>query len=183
MVKQFYNCLLESYNALEVLNEPVESWSSIVLYLVEKKLDSDTLTLWYRQQSTDVSPTFQDLMVLAIMTSTTMSCPTCGGNHFLYNCREFLSLDINGRRDVVKINGLCFNCIKTRHFSRDCKSSGCRNCKLKHNTLLHFGNIDQIDNEIGPETTVSVNSIHHIGSQTTLLATAIIMVRDRTNTL
>ena len=68
----------------------------------------------------------------------TTNCPKCSENHGIFNCSDFNSLSIEDRVQFVKNNKLCFNCLRTGHSSKDCKSkSGCRICKKRHNTLLH----------------------------------------------
>ena len=68
----------------------------------------------------------------------TTNCPKCSENHGIFNCSDFNSLSMEDRVQFVKNNKLCFNCLRTGHSSKDCKSkSEDRICKKRHNTLLH----------------------------------------------
>lgn len=214
--RQFYNNTVECYNALKVMNNSIDSWDCVLLYLIEKKLDQDTLTLWHRQQKDDEPQTFPQFLKflskraielenihktshqsrhsgrdkVVTMAYTTQTCPLCNGDHFLYSCQQFKSLVINERRELVRANKLCFNCLKDKHFSKDCKSGSCKICSLKHNTLLHIGghmsesvnNLPSSDLQEVPSS-ISINSSTENAHQTTLLPTAIIMVRDKNNSL
>lgn len=61
-IKRLYNNINEGINALKALGEAVDQWDTMLLYLFEKKLDSETLTLWYRFRSSEKDATFKQLM-------------------------------------------------------------------------------------------------------------------------
>ena len=215
-VRRFYNNTIECYNALSVLYESVASWDPLLLFLIKEKLDRETITLWHRQHSDidrqsfkklldflenrimelesletlDESTKFKRTNKFVTMTATTQSCPVCKGDHFLFACQQFKDLDIGRRKNIVLKSGFCFNCLKEKHFSRDCKSSSCRTCGLKHNTLLHVnintskGNTERSNDDTNGSSSITINSSHRTTTnQTTLLPTAVIMVRDRDNIL
>ncbi|XP_066590509.1 uncharacterized protein [Prorops nasuta] len=72
-------------------------------------------------------------------------CYFCQGKHVIYFCDKFKALPIIQRINEIRKRKICFNCLKsTDHVSRDCKSGSCRNCKAKHNTLLHRGPGDSV---------------------------------------
>ncbi|KAF2894316.1 hypothetical protein ILUMI_11857 [Ignelater luminosus] len=60
------------------------------------------------------------------------------GTYNIYECPEFLKLTPEKRGDKAREHKLCFNCLRGRHFSKQCKSKLCRTCKAKHHTLLHI---------------------------------------------
>ncbi|XP_075163323.1 uncharacterized protein LOC142235958 [Haematobia irritans] len=67
------------------------------------------------------------------------SCKKCKQQHKLFQCSEFINLDIEGRRKFIKDNSLCFNCLKSGHNASNCSSKyRCRNCNNRHNTLVHY---------------------------------------------
>jgi hypothetical protein len=72
------------------------------------------------------------------ITSTESSCPVCNEHHAIYSCTTFLNLDINNRIKKIKELKLCFNCLKGGHYTATCKSGYCKQCKGKHNSLLHL---------------------------------------------
>ncbi|XP_065355419.1 uncharacterized protein LOC135949893 [Calliphora vicina] len=215
-IKQFYNNTVECYNALTILYESVASWDPLLLFLIREKLDRETITLWYRQQNEDNRQSFQKLLdflenrlielesldipnqsskfrkanKFVTMTTTTQSCPVCKKDHFLFACQQFKDLTIEKRRNMVLKSGFCFNCLKEKHLSKDCKSSSCRTCGLKHNTLLHVntnqsrGIADQPHVDPNGSSSITINSSQQTTThQTTLLPTAVIMVRDKNNSL
>lgn len=71
-------------------------------------------------------------------TSVGISCTNCNGDHFIRNCESFLKLEIPERSKLIKSLKLCLNCLRKGHFVGDCKSSACKLCDRKHNTLLHI---------------------------------------------
>ena len=69
-----------------------------------------------------------------------LKCWLCKNNHRLMNCPSFKNRSISERRQFVKENKLCFNCLSKTHIVKDCKSSCiCRekNCDKKHHMLLY----------------------------------------------
>ena len=65
-------------------------------------------------------------------------CAKCAGAHALYKCPEFDALSRAGRNDYCKTNQICFNCLRSGHGSKECKSKFvCNLCSGKHHTLLH----------------------------------------------
>jgi len=53
-------------------------------------------------------------------------------------CEHFLKLSPEDRMKFVRENKLCWNCLKvSSHIAKACKSSSCKTCGKRHNTLLH----------------------------------------------
>ena len=74
----------------------------------------------------------------AASTGGQIQCNLCSNNHHIFQCRQFLDMSVQQRRDHTQSSSLCFNCLRTGHAARDCSSSfRCRLCKKTHNTLLH----------------------------------------------
>lgn len=68
---------------------------------------------------------------------TANKCKVCNKeSHPVHRCQKFLKMDLAGRRSAAKEHNLCYNCLSTRHTSRDCKASTCKRCDKKHNSLL-----------------------------------------------
>ena len=58
--------------------------------------------------------------------------------HYIVKCPTFLAMTIEQRRDFVKVNNLCYNCLASDHYTGKCKSTyKCRECKGTHHTMLH----------------------------------------------
>ena len=50
-------------------------------------------------------------------------------------------MTVKERADTIKAARRCFNCLRTGHMVRDCKSQyACRieGCQRRHHTILHF---------------------------------------------
>ena len=81
------------------------------------------------------------------VTSFTASASGSGANcilcktekHPLYACSRFKSLSHDRMMSTIKANGLCMNCLRPGHFSKQCRSlHRCRKCQKPHHTFLHF---------------------------------------------
>ena len=71
-------------------------------------------------------------------------CNCCGENHSLTNCPRFAGMTLEKRRDFIRNNKLCFNCLYYGHTARGClKKSQCTKCRRKHHDLVHDDNFPQ----------------------------------------
>lgn len=68
--------------------------------------------------------------------SEPLKCVSCSEAHPLHRCPEFLKLTLANRRQVVRTNNLCLNCLRAGHMCKECPSKECFRCKTKHNSLL-----------------------------------------------
>ncbi|KAL1463842.1 hypothetical protein WDU94_015544 [Cyamophila willieti] len=73
------------------------------------------------------------------------NCVLCHKNHFISNCKLFLDVAPLNRYNLVKRNLLCVNCLGGGHHASECTRAPCSKCQLKHNTLLHFGNMEKVE--------------------------------------
>ncbi|XP_043469591.1 uncharacterized protein LOC122503199 [Leptopilina heterotoma] len=65
------------------------------------------------------------------------ACSHCQGSHYIVVCEKFRNLNPKERREFVKTQRLCFNCLG-RHSAHACQSSKrCRECNGKHHTMIH----------------------------------------------
>ncbi len=104
------------------------------------------------------------------------SCSKCSADHGLYACEEFKALIFDEKSAFIKEKGLCFNCLRSGHNSKDCKSkTGCRICKKRHNTLLHKPS-DPKNNDSAPQTCLGHWGDTWCGA--TLLPTAMVNVQS-----
>lgn len=67
-----------------------------------------------------------------------IKCCVCQESHFIYHCSKFSNMPMSEKYTVIRQLKLCNNCLRSGHSKNDCLSSGCKKCKLKHNTLLHI---------------------------------------------
>ncbi|XP_072398266.1 uncharacterized protein [Diabrotica undecimpunctata] len=71
-----------------------------------------------------------------LSTNNSSNYSLCKQKHLIYT--EFLKLETSLRHNEAKRLRLCINCLRSDHFTKECKSSGCRKCGKIHHTLLHF---------------------------------------------
>lgn len=127
-------------------------------------------------------------------------CSYCQKNHYICHCTEFTQLDVEKRREFVKNNGLCFNCLVKGHSIKFCRQdTSCRKCNRRHHTFLHDDTIiakpiltsesptptgesdcDEPDPNLNAITSMKIAM--HSNTQV-VLATALVGVKDRTGTL
>ena len=69
---------------------------------------------------------------------TTLRCHCCQvPDHKIYTCPKFKNLSLKQKKEFVTQNGLCFNCLGSKHQVKDCTSQLCSLCGKKHHSLLH----------------------------------------------
>ena len=69
-------------------------------------------------------------------------CVLCGTTHEMSRCPKFRELSMPQKKLIMRSSVLCFHCLSTRHFIRDCKVQegkfcGVNDCKRYHHPLLH----------------------------------------------
>ncbi|XP_028178737.1 uncharacterized protein LOC114366158 isoform X2 [Ostrinia furnacalis] len=103
-------------------------------------------------------------------------CVICGDNHRIYDCSVFKSKSVQDRLNDVKNHKLCSNCLRQGHSLNNCRMGPCRECKKRHNTLLHDPTISYKSNISinDSESTTIVN--HSIQNQQVILSTALVDV-------
>ncbi len=55
---------------------------------------------------------------------TTLNCPVCSSDHVVNECKQFLHMNIQERRELARRKGLCFRCLHRGHLQQDCKQTG-----------------------------------------------------------
>ncbi|CAG2248710.1 unnamed protein product [Mytilus edulis] len=98
-------------------------------------------------------------MYVSKATTQDRKCIYCNGTcNNLELCVKFKSMNLTDRVNFVRTAKLCFNCLKGKHFSRDCrKAKMCtvENCSSKHHILMHsWGKNNNTDHTA---TKVSIN--------------------------
>ena len=72
---------------------------------------------------------------IALAATFNGECEYCKGTHRIFNYEKLLRLPIESRIKDIKQLKLCLNYLRKGHWSKECKSSGCKLCKAKHNSL------------------------------------------------
>lgn len=123
----------------------MNSWDTLLIHILISKLDSVSRRAWEAQNSSNVLPTFRVFkeflqekcrLLEAISQSssksirggkkntynsvTALKCSLCQNEHFIYNCKDFIKLDGNGRLSEAIRLKLCLNCLRKGHLSKDC---------------------------------------------------------------
>lgn len=183
-LSKFLNEIRKCSRSIKNLGQPIDQWDTLLIFMLEKKLDYATKRAWKNEIKVDQFPTmkqFLDFLVRrckliepepdlgpknyskqvsvegkgkndkryvsvskTLFTSSSHAsdrnrvCIICKGNsHPIYLCTEFLSATLSERRNKVRSNNLCWNCLKQGHQAQNCLSRGCKKCNQKHNSLLH----------------------------------------------
>ncbi|XP_076660340.1 uncharacterized protein LOC143363667, partial [Halictus rubicundus] len=111
---------------------------------------------------------------IAYPSKVTAVCHLCQGAHFTQYCSKLSDTDVNHRIEIVRKAGLCHNCLRSNHFTKDCHTRTCKKCRGKHHTILHIDT--QNSNQAIQSPKTSLNSIN-IPSEV-LLSTALIKIAD-----
>ncbi|XP_043867339.1 uncharacterized protein LOC122757838 [Drosophila mojavensis] len=92
-------------------------------------------------------------------------------SHDITRCSRFKAEPVKKRKEFVTKNALCFKCLGA-HCIKDCKRDlACKYCTKPHNNLLH--------EEANKNETFSSNCLKESNGQDTLLATALIRIKNK----
>ncbi|XP_018373378.1 PREDICTED: uncharacterized protein LOC108767813 [Trachymyrmex cornetzi] len=123
-----------------------------------------------------------------------VKCAHCNGDHQIYQCKTFKELSITDCLNKIRSLKLCLNCLKGKHFARDCNAGHCRKCMKKHSTLLHDDNMSSKGKEETSDPNPStLNEAHKkedtictytqskriLTSTQVLLSTVVVLVKNR----
>ena len=105
----------------------------------------------------------------------TDTCVLCNVRHEMSDCPRFKALPLKEKKLIVRSSVLCFHCLSTKHFLKDCKTNkdrlcNVRNCRLYHHPLLHADtvriNVEYSIIDMEPLTEEETDSISHLFSET-----------------
>lgn len=88
------------------------------------------------------------------LTISTVTCKYCNKGHTVNKCEEFLTLSVEDRKREVLKKKLCINCLNLGHIAQDCRSSKCKKCSGRHNTLLHKEEKQITENKVSSDAPV-----------------------------
>ena len=80
-------------------------------------------------------------------------CPIHKADHALEDCKTFLAMSLDKKRECIMTHGLCLRCVKGKHMANKCKSLvKCNKCGSKHHmTCMHFDR-DTVHSQQGETT-------------------------------
>ncbi|XP_071650743.1 uncharacterized protein [Temnothorax longispinosus] len=106
-------------------------------------------------------------------------CILCQKSHYIASCAEFQGKTPEERREVIKSNQLCYNCLGKHQVSTCPSKKSCTACGKRHHTTIHDSSTGVTDTA---GATASATSLHVQHSReekpTVLLATARVDVAD-----
>lgn len=77
-------------------------------------------------------------------------CMYCQREHSLVTCQRILKKTHKEKLEFLRTKGLCFGCLGRGHMSKGCKQRlTCKECSLKHPTILHIANTQRITQRKG----------------------------------
>lgn len=104
-------------------------------------------------------------------------CRICNGPHVITQCKKLLESDSSEQNKLIKVAGLCFNCLRPGHTVAQCRSGNCKKCPAKHNTLLHDSRQDSSKKHESSLETPTRTSCHSMAQHTqVVLSTAVVDV-------
>ena len=100
-------------------------------------------------------------------------CNFCSSKeHKSYKCPDMIKLNPKERFELVKRKNLCLKCFNKGHSLSACRLPDCNQCAKKHNSLLHFNQVE--DN---PEQ-LNVHAACFSGKEM-VLATSLVRIKDK----
>lgn len=108
------------------------------------------------------------------------ACIICSQNHKIYDCPNFKRMTVDERLTEATKYKLCLNCLRQGHPTHECRLGPCRECKKRHNSLLHKQN-NTNDTNVAVATASSSEIVNNFSKQNKnqiILSTAMIEVRD-----
>ncbi|XP_050062940.1 uncharacterized protein LOC126552291 [Aphis gossypii] len=204
-LRKLHHHVISQVRALKALKQPVEHWDAWLITLVCSKLDA--ITVASRVSAYEVGEVDKPIKDSVPLSNSNMpkhqykkallanpnntsqnyvaKCRLCSGQHKLFNCEQFLNMTVPERSKVVSNAMLCFNCFAPGHQANQCRYGSCH---AKHNTRLHDDNkVAEGPHEQPLNVSVmyaqncSVNCMQY--STTSMLATAVIYISNKTGTL
>ena len=190
---------------LNKLEQPIEQWSTILLYMLERRVDPSTKRAWREKMGITKIHTFADFVNFLlercnILDSLTVNekigdfnpeskhttvnaaimkhdavCSICGSSHPLYRCEKFNKMTLEERQRVITDSKLCRNCLSDQHFVRYCPSRN--SCRTCHSR--HHSMLCQRVFDTTEQVTTSTSLNSAIAKFTNvILATAVINIKD-----
>ena len=103
-------------------------------------------------------------------------CALCKTKHEMSACPKFMAMNYSKRKLVCRDNILCFHCLSTKHFVKDCKVNMGKlcevdNCQRYHHELLHQESgdttnfLEDDEHRFDPLTSEESAQIYHVAEK------------------
>ena len=98
-------------------------------------------------------------------------CVLCDTSHKMSNCPKFKNLTLKEKKLIVRLSVLCFHCLSTKHFLKDCEVKqgqlcGVQGCQYYHHPLIHAkklqGNVEYDRKSNWPLTSEEKETISYL---------------------
>nr|CAI5835859.1 unnamed protein product [Callosobruchus analis] len=154
----------KNLSALEVLVDKTELADKLLINILTSKLDTSTRSKYEEFFDEIENPKIENALTFVtkhsnliekictktrpenrfpgkvnkvlLNVNTYSRCAFCEENHLNYECEHFKKMSIWDRYDQISNKKLCSNCLRPRHFMKECQTAGCRKCDAKHHSLL-----------------------------------------------
>lgn len=138
-LEEFFEFLEERCDALESFNPiPLSNKRNVPSIKSHHSSTSATSSRPYSSSYSNHKPSTSRNNTVHNNQSSNSKCIVCSNAHPLHQCPSFKGWHMASRRDFVKNNNLCFNCMFRSHSVTDCKAkNSCQTCNKRHHTLLH----------------------------------------------
>lgn len=199
-IKSLVDVTRENLQCIETLDIPINEWDPMIVFIIQSKLDKDTLREWetyikgtksiprvsemfefletrFRilEASDEVQKQSNSKVLSHIRTNEKRKdeCHVCKAEHWTLQCPKFDAWTSSERNKFVRDHELCRKCLHPH--KNPCRSKiKCRICKSdEHTTKLH----EDVAIAAGSLSTYSAAAIDK-QSNSKLLATAIIKLKD-----
>lgn len=189
---------LETHKSWEqTLGSSIElpSFASLIAYLEGRFRAMEMVQAAHRKEKKEASQSNLSKIkgIKSFTTELNTECTFCKKGHYICHCTDFIKLDVEQRKEFVKENRLCFNCLVKGHSIQTCRqSTSCRKCGRKHHTLLHYDVVSQpalTETAHNPEEPEAENAellsmkVSTDNRTQVVLATALVGIKDKYGTL
>lgn len=199
-LREFTTRIKQHLASLKTLNEPIDTWDTILVYIFSQKLDIYTNRAYQLDKNLDDKPNFEAFLEFlenrakaleavndqsqnktkpkvtntAIKTNDNKSknCQFCNfPKHHIFQCSKFIKSTLVDKLEFINKNKLCKNCLNSH--SGECKLSSCKKCSKRHHTLLHKD--EEPSNQIQNTAVVNQSSVdtHHLSTQVVIPTTKV----------
>lgn len=120
-------------------NEAPPSYDDLNQFLRSRTHALDEISEHNKSKLSPKPASMSRVHVSTASTSVPSGCPLCNQSHMLSACSKFTSKNASQRREIIKMQKRCFNCLSAKHGVASCQSKySCRICHKRHHTLLHI---------------------------------------------